>query len=202
MKCVIDDVGVDTSRIEQFGIEIFNVQHMTAALCRWERWRNFAKETTLIILPGNGAADVQRTIGDKWFTGWRTITIAATRFWWAGCQPVAVVESPQSFDFQTRDVIIVDDVISSGATIQKIRERYAVWMPNARWHAVAWVAQCSAVLRGFSTHYAAVVMGTDKTKVPINSLSTLLNNWEVATSYARRNFSQPEAFLAALNALR
>lgn len=205
MKYIINDVGVkNTGCLKQFEIHILDPNNLTTKLSAWNGWSDLDKNTTKILFPGNGANDVLKSFGPEWFNEWHTQAIKASRFWWpnSGSSPVAVVESPDWLDDKTENVVIVDDVISSGATIQKVKQRHEVWLPRARWHAIAWVAQNSAVLHGFTSHYASVTVGTTGAKVPINSLSTLLTNSEVAESYALRNFPKPKVFLAALRALK
>ena len=201
MKYIINDTGKNADRLKQFDIQVLDLNDMAVALQDWKGWSELNKRTTKILFPGEGAKQARESFGPHWFSDWQTQTIKASRFWWprsAGCSPSAVVESPNHLDYRTENVIIVDDVISSEATIQKIRQRHGVWLPRARFHAIAWIAQHSAGFRGFASHHVAVTVGTAGVKVPINSLSTLLENPELAADYARRNFPNREAFLVAL----
>ena len=205
MQYIINDVGVDASCFEQFGIKVLEVNEMTQAIKQWQGWSQLSVDTTRIFLPGNGALDVERALERRWLDKWSVSRIAASRFWWLSENPVSVVEmAERGFDFQTKDVVIVDDVISSGSTIQKVRERHEPCMPRSRWHALTWVSQRNARLKGFFSVYAAVTVGTTNNKDPINSLSTLLTTEDVAKSYAQRNFSAVDGaqFLEVIRKLR
>ncbi len=204
-KYIINDVGVDASCLKQFGVEILEPSEMTEVLRNWEGWSHLSPDTTRIILPGNGAADVAKALGNEWLAKWPTGSVPATRFWWPGVNPESVVGLViHGFDFQAEDVVIIDDVISSGATAQKVRDRHEPWMPKAKWHALTWIAQRNMKLKGFATVYAAAMVGNQSTKAPINSLSTLLATNKVAESYAQRNFYNADYahFLEAIREMR
>lgn len=205
MKYIINDVAAKAFRFA--GVSVLDPKKLTEPIRAWNRWSKFDPQTTRIVFPGNGARDVQRHLGETWLSQWRTDEVPATRFWWPGegNNPSAVVGRvlpTGAFDFQTTDVVIIDDVVSSGATVSKIRERNAVWMPKARWHIATWIKQRACRLRGFEDVLFGEEVGKNGLRVPVNSLSTLLDNAAVAKSYAERKFSQPEKFLAALEALR
>ncbi len=204
MKYLINDTHLDARTLTAFDLRILDPSQMTAQLQEWEGWSTFNKQTTLIIFPGQGAQEIRQTFPRYWFTEWCTLTIKASRFWWpgSGYAPTAVIETHAQLNSHIHDIIIIDDVISSGVTTQKVREQYSIWNPQARWHALTWIIQTSAQLRGFTSWRAAEAVGSKSTKIPINSLSTLLSNSELAENYAQRNFPNPEAFLAALDSLR
>ena len=202
MKYLINDVG----KFFNFPrVVILDADEFTERIRAWDGWRCFNPATTRIVFPGNGANEVRRRLDEMWLSQWHIDTVAATRFWWPGITPSAIVGELLpigAFDLETTDVVIVDDVVSSGSTVSKIRERNAIWMPNARWHVIAWIRQCACRLRGFESSFFGAEVGEKTYRVPINSLSTFLNNAEVAESYARRNFPNPAAFLAVLEVLR
>lgn len=205
MKYFIDDIGVKGhhARLQEFG-EIICGRQMTQEIEKWNEWKNFSPATTLIVFPGNGANIVRGFINAKWLRTWRTASATAKRTWIPGEPPHAIAGRlfPDRFVLGVKDIIIIDDVVSSGETAKKLRIVNAPWIPAARWHAVMWVMQRAASLRGFDSHYAAIEVGEPNRKDPVNSLSTLVENVEIAESYARRNFPNPEAFLALLNELR
>lgn len=204
-KYIINDAGVEVDCLRQFGVEILEPCQMTEALRSWEGWSRLSTDTTRIILPGNGATDVAKGLGADWLAKWSTDKISATRFWWPGSNPVASVGlALHGFDFQTQDVVIIDDVISSGATIQKVRDRHEPWMPKAKWHALTWIAQRNMKLKGFTTVYATAMAGDQSTKAPINSLSTILAVEKIAKNYAQKNFSNEDCvrFLEIIRELR
>lgn len=202
MKYLINDIGKHFSFP---GVIILDTDELTERIREWNGWKHFNSAITQIVFPGNGANEVRCRLGEKWLSQWKIDSVAATRFWWPGVTPSAVVGQLMplgAFDFETTDVVIVDDVVSSGATISKIRDRNAIWMPNARWHVAAWIKQHACRLRGFESSFFGAEVGEKNHRVPINSLSTLLENRDVAESYARRNFLNHAAFLAVLEELR
>lgn len=189
MRLIINDMELNANCLKQFGVELLETKEMTCRLYEWAGWSNLSADTTRVIFPGNGAADVRRALGGEWLSGWMVDSISASRFWWPGVSPGAVVGlALEGFDFQTKDVVIIDDVISSGITIQKVRERHEPWMPKARWHALAWVSQRNAKLSGFASVHSAAIVGTKSTKAHIYSLSTILADNDIAKSFAERNF--------------
>ena len=98
-------------------------------------------------------------------------------------------------------VVVVDDVISSGLTMQKVRENNAWKFTRAKWLGVSWVAQIPQMraksgVNGYERVATACVVGkTNGARVPINSISTLRQDREIATSYAERHFRRPDVFL-------
>jgi len=102
-----------------------------------------------------------------------------------------------------RDIIVVDDVVSSGKTASVLRKINEPWIPGARWHITIWVAQRSVRLRGFTTKQASLWVGSNETRAPINSLSTLLQLPDVAKSFSQRNLgNQADDFLLLLEELK
>jgi len=204
-KYFIDDIGVNGhhARFQEFG-EIICGRQMTRGIEEWEGWKNFSPATTLLVFPGNGANIVRGFVDPKWFLSWQTASATAKRIWIPGEPPQAIAGRifPDRFVLGVKDVVIIDDVISSGETAKKLRVVNMPWIPATQWHAVAWVMQKAANLRGFYSSFAAVEVGEPNRKDPVNSLSTLIENVKIAESYARRNFPNPEAFLALLNELR
>lgn len=204
-KYFIDDVGVNGhhARFREFG-KIICGRQMTREIERWSGWKNLNPATTLLVFPGNGANIVRGFMDPEWLLRWRTASATAKRIWIPGEPPQAIAGRifPDKFMLGVKDTVIIDDVISSGETARKLRAVNMPWIPATRWHAVTWVMQRAASLRGFNSHYAAAEVGKVDSKDPLNSLSTLIENVEIAESYARRNFPNPEAFLALLNELR
>ncbi len=195
---ILNDIGAPFSFP---GVTVLDVHTLTEALREWSEWGMLDPRTTRIVFPGNGARDVEQRLGSGWLSRWTVDKIAATRFWWPGATPGAVVGQMlpmDAFDFTTTDVIIIDDVISSGTSMRRVRDRNDVWMPNARWHALAWVKQRACKLRGFASVHAGAEVGFRNKRVPINSLSTLLEEKKVLCSCAERNFRNAEAFITAI----
>ena len=159
---------------------------------------------TLFVFPGNGANFPRRfsSICQRALC----VSVHAKRFWVPGEDPEVSVGliCPECFLLLgIKNVVVVDDVISSGRTMRDLYKKNAWRIPGARWRTCAWVSQLlpsGGSIRGYHDVSTAClvrkVKGTQK--VPINSLSTLRKNPEIATSYARRHFREPEEFLRIL----
>ncbi len=203
MKYIINDVGRHFSFP---GVVVLNADECTERIRDWDRWSKLPRATTVVVFPGNGARDVRARLGQEWLAGWQVMEVWAKRFWWPGSFPVSVVGPlplASIFDFRTTDVVIIDDVISSGGTVNHIRAQNMICMTKVQgWHAVTWVKQRACRLPGFASVFAGVEVGEATRRAPVNSLSTLIEEVEIAESYARRNFSNPEAFLALIDELR
>jgi len=207
-KFLIVDIGVrgDTKKIlaEKFGLTIFDAKEMTNDLLSWQGWRSTDPWSTLIVLPGNGASIVKKYINNakpSWLDRWPWKAFPhAKRVWIPGENPQAFVSriNPGVL-IGIKTVVVIDDVISSGETVRKLRKENESFIPNARWQAITWVMQEAAVTNGYSSVFAVKTVGLKEHKVPINSLSTLVECRSIAESYARRNFgNKAKTFLKIL----
>ena len=207
-QSIIVDVTSVKEKIEYlrpFNVDILMAEDMTESLIRWEGWERFNPHTTLLVFPGNGADILRSYLPEDWLNHWQWTTCHAKRSWIPGQPPT--VAAGRIFREQMvlglSDVILIDDVISSGLTSKRVLRANKPWLPGSRWHTVAWVAQKAHNVRGFTSYYAPIEVGDTKTKVPINSLSTLLRNSEIAKSYAKRNFGyKAQDFLSILKKIR
>lgn len=214
MKYLIHDV--QTVRREQlaelanFGLTALDASDMTRALIDWGGWSTFCKETSLLVFPGNGAGIVRHYMRHYMETnclkGWSWCTVNAKRIWFPGESPRTFVSRiyQNGFLLGVRDIIIIDDVVSSGATLRQLRNVNSPWIPGTRWHSASWLIQritAQQGVRGYTSHFSAHTVGDNTKFAPINSLSTLLTNQTIAHSYASRNFSDPASFLTFLERL-
>ncbi len=136
MQYIINDIGVDASCLKQFGVEVLEVGEMTQELRQWEGWSRLSPDTTRIILPGNGALDVQKALGVDWLAKWPTGNIPATRFWWPGSTPESVVGMViDGFDLLAEDVVIAAALPASKVDSDSwTTQRCAKMSPCARRH--------------------------------------------------------------------
>ena len=157
---------------------------------------------TLLVFPGNGSnyprkfsRICQESCG---------ASVYAKRLWQPGSDPIVTVGAilPDIFlIMNVETVVVVDDVISSGLTMQKVRENNAWRFTRAKWLGVSWVAQIPQMraksgVNGYERVATACVVGkTNGARVPVNSVSTLRQNREIAMSYAERHFRRPDVFL-------
>lgn len=182
------------------GFTVVDFQKTARELTAWEGWRKLEPSRTLIVFPGKGAALVRSNIPEEWLSRWQCLNVDAKRYWEPGADPIAYSGRifGQAMVLGVRNVVVVDDVISSGITCRKIFEVNQPWIPGSQWYALACVKQKSASLRGYIENFASRECGSKEKKSPINSLSTFISNPEMARAFARRNFTDGNGFLALL----
>lgn len=167
-----------------------------------------AKEDTLLVFPGNGSnwpkkfsMVCQQNFG---------VSVYAERFWTPGSDPVASTGLiiPEIFmNLQVKTIVVIDDVISSGKTMNKLWQNNAWRFPCAKWIGAAWLAQipqmrASSGVKGYDQIFASLVLeGSRQRKVPINSLSTLIEQPTIAQNYAQRHLARPEDFTSLMSLL-
>jgi len=166
------------------------------------------KEYTLLVFPGNGSnwpkkfsKVCQQNFG---------ASVYAKRFWTPGSDPVATAGliMPEIFmNLQVKTIVVIDDVISSGKTMNKLWQNNAWRFPRAKWIGATWLAQvpqmrANSGVKGYDQIFASIVLeGSNQRKVPINSLSTLIEQPAIAQNYAQRHFTRPEEFTSLMSSL-
>ena len=200
---IFDVLGIpsDTQRkFQGFGLIVVDAKNLSRKLCRWDKWKHFNPQPTLLVFPGNGANIVRGYLPDEWLNQWQWASVYTKRYWTPGEDPRVVAQRvfPDRMVLNIKDIIVVDDVVSSGITCRLLRKINYPWIPNAKWHAVSWITQRAKSLRGFTSTHSVERYGTRGNKVPINSLSTLLRDQEIAASFARRNFPDSQEKLLEL----
>ena len=160
------------------------------------------QKDTLFVFPGNGANFPRsRSVACKGAFG---VGVFAKRFWMPGSEPIVMAGQimPEFFmNLQTKAIIVIDDVISSGKTMQKLHENNSFRFPRAKWIGLAWFSQVLRTkplsgIRGYGSVFASVLVGgVNGKKVPINSLSTLRGDAVIAQSYAKRHYVNTDEFL-------
>lgn len=160
----------------------------------------------LLVFPGNGSnypRKLSRICQES-----SSASVCAKRLWQPGTDPIVMAGAilPDIFLItNVETVVVVDDVISSGLTMQKVRENNAWKFTRAKWLGVSWVAQIPQMraksgVNGYEQVATACVVGkTNGARVPVNSISTLRQDREIATSYAERHFRRPDVFLHLIN---
>ncbi len=213
MKYLIDDINGDERILriieETFDLTIFDAEEMTKELIEWEGWGKLDPDYTILVLPGNGASIVKKYIKnlDKfWLNCWpNKFYPVAKRIWEPRRDPRVCVEriTSKRMILGVKNIVIVDDVVSSGLTIKLLREINLPWIPNAKWSALTWIAQKKLRKKSYLEVFATREVGTTSLRVPINSLSTLIEIPWIASEYARRNFGKKcNEFLDFIDALR
>ena len=201
-KIIIIDApfSFDSAVFANYGLRAVSAQQLTEDLLSWRRWRELDPWRTLLVFPGNGANLLRReivSINPNWLSAWPyQEALKAKRLWEPGKPPEALVgRFGDSVYVGLKQVIVLDDVVSSGDTCRQVYRHNYPYTPGADWLACTWVAQRSARLRGFKGLDALVWAGTSAQRAPINSLSTLIERPEICRIYAERNFpEQAQAF--------
>ncbi len=156
------------------------------------------QESTLFLYPGESAQRV-KSLG---FNGHLpSQEVFAKRIWYPESEPVVLVHSlGWGIHPGIKNVVVIDDVISSGTTIALVRERNSWKFPRATWYAAAPVTRKEKIPNFKKIFSCKVVRDINGKKVPINSLSTLIDNPAVRQSYFARNFEKgfEEKFIEAL----
>jgi len=167
-----------------------------------------AKDDALFVFPGNGSNWPKKF--SKVCQQNSGVSVYAKRFWTPGSDPVATAGliMPEIFmNLQVKTIVVIDDVISSGKTMNKLWQNNAWRFPCAKWIGTAWLAQvpqmrASSGVKGYDQVFASLVLeGPSQRKVPINSLSTLIEQPAMAQNYAQRHFAHPEDFTSLMSLL-
>lgn len=160
------------------------------------------EQDILLVFPGNGSNYPRKL--SRVCKEFPSASVYAKRIWEPGADPVvtAGVILPEIFLVMTvGTIVVVDDVISSGLTLRKVHQNNAWRFTRAKWIGASWVSQVPRMkaksgVNGYEYVATACVVGrTDGGRVPINSVSTLRQQPEIAESYAYRHFEEPEVFL-------
>lgn len=96
---------------------------------------------TLFVFPGNGSGFPRRLSQVCRETQTHGVDVYAKRFWVPGEDPEVSVEliCPERFIILgVKNIVVVDDVISSGRTMRLLYQKNAWRFPGARWRACTW----------------------------------------------------------------
>lgn len=177
-------------------------------MLKWQGWEFLNRKETLIIFVGNGAQIVKDFINREkpdFLKDWDNVKVDARREWEPGENPRAYVDTignKKQFFLKYKNIIVIDDVISSGSTIQKLYKENEVYFPSAKWRFLSWVSlpiTKKIEKIAYETYSSEIIEFYDGVKKPpINSLSTLVEKPSRAENYAKRNIAKYEAFLKIL----
>jgi len=208
-KYIILDVDIDADELKSLSdmpCEILDIKEFSKTIMEWEGWNGMDPNTTVLIFPGNGGSLIKGTLEDEWLKKWPLkFKVDIKRVWCPGVDPT--VEGgeiyPQIMLTDIKNVVIIDDAVSSGATAGKIMNKNKLWFPGAKWSVVTWVSQRASDTKGFERLYYGALVGERNKKAPLNSLSTLLQDRSIANSYASRNIpGKSNEFLALLERIK
>lgn len=189
--------------------ELLFVEDKQLAIHTEKILENIVEKETLLVFPGNGS-NYPRKLSEFCREFPNTTSVEAKRFWIPSEDPVVTVGLifPNIFMVTAvKTVLVVDDVISSGLTMFSIYKKNAWRFPAAKWIGVSWISQIPQMkaksgVKGYERIATGCVVGKSNGggKVPINSLSTIHENSEIARSYAQRHFKYPSEFLRLIKA--
>lgn len=187
------------AKMRELGVNPIWTRELSNKLAGWEGWQKLNPDRTILVVPRNGgvvvAEELLRAIPAFWKS--RVVEVNAKRIWNPGNDPWTLSNRifPDKMVLGMQDVVVIDDVVASGATLRKIYELNQPWIPGAKWHALAWVAQRSASLPGDIHLFSAAQCGNFIKREPTISASTLAYDPEVLRSFAERNFpNNPTAY--------
>ena len=210
-RIVLVDVPLDVCRRKQMenlktsngeGLFFLDTKQLSEDLEKFLEKIIEKEKNVLFVFPGNGSnypKSVSKICKESVGTG-----VYAKRIWVPGSDPIAIAGTimPEFFlNLTVQAIIVVDDVISSGQTMYKLYRNNAWRFPRAKWVAATWISQVPQMrapsgINGYDrTVIACVIEGPGGKKVPINSLSTLREQPDIAENYARRHFLNPGDFL-------
>lgn len=190
-KIIINDTGLAFPTLAQSDeITLLDEKELVQALHEKFLAKSFEPENTIFIYPGESARRI-KTLGFS--QEFESFFVPAKRIWVPGTDPIVTVGGVATKNFlllRIKDVVVVDDVLSSGATLSLLWERNAWLFPRATWHAYVPVTRKVKLVNYASITYGVFVPPDEKgRKPPINSLSTFLENQEILENYLSRNFN-------------
>lgn len=205
---VIDDITVNangqevTDGISMFsfycrkGITVYPITDLTTSLATdlAEFLGKLDPNRTMIILPGEGALTVRNALPKQLFENFPSVIVKARRIKDPETGDAIGVALPGAReDIQTaiedlpiENILVVDDVIDTGKTIQELQREANI--PYAAWSAAAPIMYSPlpygrnllfpTSVEGYDDLYAAMIIQGESNPVPLNSLSSFLEGGE------------------------
>lgn len=194
-RVIIVDLAIDKERIRVLealeNLTLVSPEMLSETLRQMLEPELNESDPKLLVFPGNGGCKVRQLCSS--FESFCQTTVPAKRVWNPGSDPAALVgglDDRRLLIFEKK-VVVVDDVISSGATLRLVHERNSWRTPRASWIAASWLSQLPRKgypLDRYARFYTALLVENPLgQRVPINSLSTLVEDKEIAADYARRS---------------
>ncbi len=158
----------------------------------------FNPKKTLLVYPGNGGKDIMDKLDLSYIHP--STNVPAKRLWQPGQDPVVCtweVLPERHILTNIETVVVIDDVISSGKTIEQLYVRNIWKFPKAKWHALSLVGRPKKI-NGYDYLYTLNLITNSKCpekKIPINSISTFIEDKKICVDYALRNIKNPNIFI-------
>jgi hypothetical protein len=145
---------------------------------------------TIVLYVGRSGQIVRSFLGSSDLLG-EEVNVHAVSWDRGGSQPLVTtgpIDREPFIDTYIGQVLVIDDVISTGTTLELLCARNAWRFPKAFWSAGVWVTR-KKKLDGYKMIDSTLLVTHPKGKrVPIVSLSTLCAQTEIARSFAEKHF--------------
>ncbi|MCL5746700.1 MAG: phosphoribosyltransferase domain-containing protein [Patescibacteria group bacterium] len=233
-RLAIDDISyraqislqedIETSQVACRGwLEVYDAQDLTFALDRKLETllRTVNKKKTVLIFPGAGAQVVKELLPQELTDGLNTVEIPTQRVVNPKTGSIEEVELGEKnrvrralSDTKAETVIVLDDVIVTGATLKTIQQTFP--MKHLEWFACALMTlsplrrrnksknQCG--VEGYKAVTSPVIYQGITGIPPLNSLSMLIGNSNKSRSvrdkYLENYVDDKETFLEAIQMMR
>lgn len=169
----------------------------------------------LIIFPGNGSNTVKQENPSVWNTvrtQYPTMSIKANRIFTENSPTNVVIDLTNNEERQIKEkqytsVLVIDDVIAKGLTLNKIRETIQpITAPNAAFFAASWFLRSDANVQGYKKIASIYRYSAIEGYPAMNSLSTWLRGDEkskaVLDAYTKRYIQYEYGFKKAITILK
>lgn len=151
-------------------------------------------ESTLIIFPGEGAISVRDNLPQRMIVDFRSVVVEARRIRNREKGTIEGIEMPgvkRNLDIATnkmslKTVLVIDDVIDTGSTINELRKEAAY--PNTKWYAATPIMfsplsyngriNFLSSVEGYEKIFASLIVQGKENPVPLNSLSSFVEGSE------------------------
>lgn len=194
MPLIIDDLNLSASEswdLHVCGVNVVKASSMSQILLTALRYYEY-DPPTIVVYVGRSAQIVRSFLGPTCLLG-KEVNVHAVSWDRSGSHPM-VTTSPIDWspfiDTYIGQVLVIDDVISTGTTLELLHARNAWKFPTAFWSAGAWVTR-KKTLKGYRRIDSAVHITHPKGKrTPVVSLSTLCTEPEIAKEFTEKHFFQ------------
>jgi hypothetical protein len=194
---LVQDIGLTEGQTEELGMggsyNVYDARELTKSLIELLGSAEDGPSTAILFVGRSGEIVRQYLRATSYENGVRVHATTVDR---SGSIPVVTTSAlswHSLIDLNIRKVIVFDDVVSSGKTLELLAERNAWRFPRATWYAAVWITR-KEKLKGYKCVFASLQASHPKGKrVPINSLSTLIAEPAIAEVLVENHFPAKEA---------
>lgn len=155
---------------------------------------------SIFIFPGESGFELGINLLASIQLDYYFLKVFAQRIWVPGNDPVVTVETlyylNEIYFKKIKNVIVVDDVISSGETLSLLYKRNnSKFNSKTKWYASTLISRKQKVTNYENILCNCYLEDSQNKKTPINSLSKFFSNQEIFESYVKRNFCNPKELI-------